>query len=341
MKKIALQHAQRNPEQSRRIVCFGGGNALPKAVLEVLKNYPLKITSVSSMFDSGGSSGQLRKEFNVLPPGDIRRHILALSEAPNWKKKLWEWRFNSFGDVGVQPQPSQDRHQGHNFGNVFLAGLEYILRDYRKVLEIADDFMEVKHQVLPVTIDKAQLAAKLENGEIIEGEDEIDVPKRHNPKLKIKKLFLKPTAKIFPETKKAILKADLITLGPGDLYSSIIVCLLPEGVKETLKKSKAKKIFICPAMTKLGETNNFSVLDFAQEVEKYLGFALDYVIYNTEIPAQRRIKEYKKEEPELLNLVKVNENLPKSKFIGKNLLVKSGPIIYDSKKVVKVILNLI
>ncbi|MBU4299139.1 YvcK family protein, partial [Patescibacteria group bacterium] len=325
----------------RKIVCFGGGNAMPKAVLEVLKNYPVKITSVSSMFDSGGSSGKLRKDFNVLPPGDIRRHILALSEAPNWKKDLWKWRFNSFGDVEVKPQPSQDRHQGHNFGNVFLAGLEYVLKDYRQVLEIADDFMEVKHQVLPVTIDKTQLAAKLENGEVIEGEDEIDVPKKHEPNLKIKKLFLKPQAKIFPETKKAILEADLITLGPGDLYSSIIACFLPEGVKEALRKTKARKIFICPAMTKLGETKDFSVSDFAREVEKYLGFPLDYVIYNTEIPAQKRLKEYKKKEPLFLGLVKIDENLDKKKFIGKNILVKSGPIVYDSKKVAKFILSFI
>ena len=341
IKKIVLQQFQDNPERKRRIVCFGGGNAMPKAVLEVLKNYPLKITSVSSMFDSGGSSGQLRKEFNVLPPGDIRRHILALSEAPNWKKDLWKWRFNSFGDVEVKPQPSQARHQGHNFGNVFLAGLEYILKDYQKALKLAHDFMEVKkHRALPITIDKTHLVAELEDGTIIKGEDEIDVPKKHNPNLRIKKLFLKPNSKIFPETKKAILNADLITIGPGDIYSSIIPCFLPEGVKEALKKSEAKKIFICPAITKLGETKDFSVFDFTNEVEKYLDFTLDYVIYNTEIPVQKRLKEYKRKEKLFLNLVKIDENLDKKKFIGKNLLVKSGPIIYDPEKVVKIILNL-
>ncbi len=348
----------------KTIVCFGGGNAMPKAVLEGLKKEKgVKITSVATMFDSGGSSGKLREEFNVLPPGDIRRHILALSEAPDWKKELWEWRFNSLGDVEVKPQPSQDRHKGHNFGNVFLAGLEYILRDYKKVLEVVHDFMELRHRALPITIDRTDLVAELEDGTIIEGEDEIDVPQKHNPNFKIKKLFLKPRVKIFPETKKAILNADLITIGPGDLYSSIIACFLPEGVKDALRKSRAKKIFICPPLTKLGETNNFSVLDFSNEIEKYLGFPLDYVIYNTEIPAQKRLNDYKRKEKSFLDLVypvkppvkcrlaaispkaklfnrvKINKDLNKKKFLGRNLLVKSCPIIYDSKKVAKIILG--
>jgi uncharacterized cofD-like protein len=317
------------------IVCFGGGNALPKALLIGLKNYPVNLTSVASMFDSGGSSGQLREDFNVLPQGDIRRHILALSGAPGWKKKLWNFRFGR--------EKFKGGHRGHSFGSVFLAGLEYFLKDYRKTLSIARSFMKVKHRTLPITTDKVNLAAELEDGTIIEGEDEIDFPKKHNPNLKIKKLFLKPRAKIFPDTKKAILKADLITIGPGDLYSSIIACFLPEGVKEALKKSKAKKIFICSAMTKLGETKNFSVLDFVQEVEKYLGFPLDYVIYNTEIPEKKRIKEYKGKEKLFLDLVGidplVNSGQAEKKFIGRNLLVKAGPIIYDSKKVAKIILG--
>lgn len=334
VRRIGLRQAQPNPERSRSVVCFGGGNAMPKALLEVLKRArSTKITSIASTFDSGGSTGKLREELDILPSGDIRRHILALSNAPAWKKNLWKLRFGK--------EEFKGGHKGHNFGNLFLAGLEYILNDYQKALKLAHDFMEVKiHRALPITADKAHLSAELEDGTIIEGEDEIDVPQKHNPNLKIKKLFLKPKAKIFPETKKAILKADLITIGPGDLYSSIIACFLPEGVKEAIKKSQAKKIFICPAMTKLGETKNFSVLDFAQEVEKYLGHPLDFVIYNTEIPDKKRIEEYKKEEPLFLDLVKADKNLEKNKFLGKNLLVKSSPIIYDSKKVAKTILNL-
>lgn len=324
-------------KRTKDIVCFGGGNALPKALLIGLKNYPVNLTSVASMFDSGGSSGQLKEDFNVLPQGDIRRHILALSQAPGWKKKLWNFRFGR--------EKFKGGHRGHSFGSVFLAGLEYFLKDYRKTLSIARSFMEVKHRALPITTDKVNLAAELEDGTIIEGEDEIDVPRKHNPNLKIKKLFLRPRAKIFSDTKKAILKADLITVGPGDLYSSVIACFLPRGAKEAIKKSKAKKIFVCPAMTKLGETKDFSVFDFAKEAEKHLGDSFDFVIYNTKIPEKKRIREYKRKEKLFLDLVKIdpliNSGQAKDKFLGRNLLVKSGPVIYDSKKVAKLILDFV
>ncbi len=315
-----------------------------------LKKYPVKITGVTSMVDNGGSAGQLREDFNVLPPGDIRRHILALSDAPQWKKELLKFRF------GREKFPGG--HKGHNFANVFIDGLEYILKDYGKVLKIIHDFMEIKPQyrALPATIDKTNILAVLENGEIIKGEDEIDVPQKHNPRLKIRKVYLKPRAKVFPPTKKAIIGADLITLGPGDLYSSTIPCLLPEGMKEAIKKSKAKKVFICNTMTKSGETNNFSVLDFTKEVEKYMGCQLDSVVYNTEIPDKKRIKEYKKEEPLILDLVKIDSSINSRQtekkpapyrtagsgagFIGKNLLTSSGPIVHEPNKIVKILLKL-
>ena len=317
----------------KKIVCFGGGNVVPNLLLEPLKKYQVKITGITSMIDNGGSTGQLRRDFDVLPPGDIRRHILALSNAPEWKKQLWKFRFGQEKFTGG--------HKGHNFANVFISGLEYILKDYKKALKIVYDFMEVKkHQALPSTINKTQLMAKLENGKIIEGEDEINVPRKHNPKLKIKKVYLKPKAKAFPPAKKAIIEADLISIGPGDLYSSAVCCLLPEGMKESLQKSKAKKVLIVNPMTKLGETNNFSVLDFTNEVEKYMGCPLDFVFFNTKFPDKKRIKEYRKEEPLILDLVKIDKNLDKNKFIGRNFLVKSGPVIYDKSKVVKTLLNL-
>lgn len=323
----------KSDKKIKKIVCFGGGNVVPKLILEPLKKYPVKITGITSMVDNGGSTGQLRKNFNVLPPGDIRRHILALSDAPKWKKDFWKFRFGQ--------EKFEEGHKGHNFANAFIGGLEYVLKDYKKALEIIHDFMEVKeHRALPATIDKTQLIAILENGKIVSGEDEIDVPKKHNPKIKIKKVFLEPKAKIFPETKKAIIEADLITLGPGDLYSSIICCLLPKGIKEAIQTSKAKKVLIVNPMNKLGETNNFSVLDFTNEIEKYMDCPFDFVLYNTEVPQKQRIKKYKKEEPLILNLVTINRNLDKKKFIGKDFLVKKGPIIYDSNKLAKILLKL-
>ncbi len=320
-------------KKSKNIVCFGGGNIVPKMLLEPLKKYPVKITGVASMFDSGGSTGQLRKDFNVLPAGDIIRHLIALSEAPKWKKELFSLRFGNEKFAGG--------HIGHRFGTVFISLMEYVSKDFKKSLEIIKDFLEIKnHQVLPVTIDNAQLVAVLENGKIIVGEDEIDVPKKHNPKLKIKNIYSKPKTKVFPETKKAIAKADLIVFGPGDLYSSIIPCLLPQGMKDDFKKTKAKKVLIVNKMTKTGETNDFSVLDFANEIEKYMGSKLDYVIYDNSVIDKKEIKEKRKKCPELLDVVKIDEDLDKKKFIGKKLLAKSGPTFYNRNKLIKILLSL-
>ena len=269
---------------AKKIVCFGGGNAMPKAILSELKKYPVQITAVNSMADNGGSTGQLRKDFNVLPAGDIRRHLLALSDAPNWKKELWNFRFG--GEV------FDGGHKGHNFANAFIGGLEHILKDYSKVLKISHEFLEIKkHRALPATIEKTQLAAKLENGRMIFGESEIDIPKKHNPKLKIKKVYLKPKVKAYPPILKALKNADLIVIGPGDLYSSLLPCFLPKEMKNAIQKSNAKKILVCNTMNKSGETNNFSVSDFADETEKYLGCALDFVIYNRQKVSLKRIKE--------------------------------------------------
>ncbi len=317
----------------KKIVCFGGGNLVPKAILEPLKKYPVKIVSITSMTENGGSTGQLRKDFNILPAGDISRHLIGLSDAPKWKKSLFYLRF------GKEKFPGG--HVGHRFGTAFISLMEYTLGNFEKALELAHDFLEVKkHKVLPATINKVQLMAELENGKIIEGEDEIDVPKKHNPKLKIKKVFLKPRARVFPPTKKAILEADVITLGPGDFYSSTVPCLLPAGMKEAFKKTKAKKVLICNTMTKLGETNNFSVLDFTKKLEKYMGCPLDFVIYHNADIKKGRIKKYKKKVSLVNGLVKIDKNLPGQKFIGRNILVKNDFPAYDPKRIAKIIFSL-
>lgn len=316
----------------KKIVCFGGGTALPKAVLAGLEKYPCEISTTASMLESGGSSGQLRVDFKVLSWGDLRRHLLALSKAPEWKKKIFHFR--------VGREMFDDGHVGHPFGNIFLAGLEYTVKNLKKVLKIVHEFLEVKGSVFPLTVEFAHLYAILESGEVIFGEDEIDVPKKHDPNLKIKEIHLAKKIKAYPPTLNVIKKADLIIIGPGDLYSSLIPCFLPEGAKKAIQKSKAKKILIVNPMTKLGETNNFSVLDFTNEIEKYIGCPLDFVLYNNEISSKARIKNYKKGHRELLGIVKIDKNLNKKKFIGKNLLVKSGPIEYDSNKLAKIIFNL-
>jgi len=316
--------------KNKKIVCLGGGNAMPKAVLVGLKKHPVKISVICAMLDSGGSAGRLRKDYKIVSPGDIRRAFIALADTSPVTENLLNYRFETGG------------LKGHNFANLLITALELSTKnDYGKICDEMCKILNIKHEVLPATLDNSTLYAELENGKTISGETNIDIPK-HDKELKIKKVFLKPKAKAYPKAIESIKKADLIIIGPGDLYSSLLQILLTGGMSEAIKKSRAKTIYIANLMTKHGETNNFSVLDFTNEIEKYLKSKLDYVIYNTKIPSVQRLKSNKKKHPELLNLIDFNKNLvKKKKFIGRDLITSSGEIVHDSDKVVKIILSLI
>jgi len=313
-----------------RIVCLGGGNAMPKAVLTVLKKHPVKISVICAMLDSGGSAGRLRKDYKIISPGDIRRAFIALANTSPVVENLFNYRFQT------------GKLKGHNFANLLITALELATKnDYDKVYNEMCKMLNISHEVLPVTLDNSHLYAVLENGRIVSGETNIDIPK-HNGKLRIKKVFLRPKAKAYPKALKAIKKADLIIIGPGDLYSSLAQILLVDGIPQIIKKSKAKKVYVCNLMTKHGETNNFSVLDFVSEIEGLLGKEVDYVIYNTKKPFSKRLTLNKKLHPEQVALVKTDKDLSRNKkFIGRNLLTSSGEIIHDPNKLTKVILSLV
>jgi len=311
----------------KKIVCLGGGNAMPKAILVGLKKHPVKISAICAMLDSGGSSGRLRRDYNIVSPGDIRRAILALSNTSPAMEDLFEYRFQG-GDL-----------KGHNFANLLIAALELSGQDYEKTIKEVSRLLNVKHQVLPATLEKANIHAVLSDNQVIKGEANIDVPK-HDGNLRIREVYLEPKVKAYPKAKEAIKKADLVIIGPGDLYSSLAQILLTEGITETIKESTAKKAYICNLMTKHGETNDFSVLDFSKEIEKYLGGKLDFVIYNTKEPGYERLSSYKGKHPELLDLVRIDENLPKGKFIGVDILADQGGVVHDSEKLAKIILSI-
>lgn len=318
-------------DQPQKIVCLGGGNAMPKAVLTGLKKYPVKISAICAMLDSGGSAGRLRRDFNIISPGDIRRALIALANTSPAMEELFNYRFET-GEL-----------KGHNFANLFIAALELTTNNYEKTIKEISRFLNIEHEVLPVTLDNSNLYAVLENGELISGETNIDIPK-HDKRLRIKEVFLKPEAKIHPKAARAIRQADLIVIGPGDLYSSLAQILLTKGMSEAVKKSKAKKIYICNLMTKHGETQGFSVSDFSEEIEKLLGQKLDYVIYNNKTPSKEILKKYKKDNPELIGPVSFDfkgENRDSvKKFIGADLLPSSCEIIHDPNKLSKIILKL-
>ena len=312
----------------KNVVCLGGGNAMPKAVLTGLKKYPIKLSVICAMLDSGGSAGRLREDYKIVSPGDIRRALLALANTSPILENLFNYRFE-MGEL-----------RGHNFANLFITALELVTNDYERTINEVRRILKVKHEVLPSTLERANLYAVLQNGKTIIGETNIDIPK-HDGNIKIRSVYLKPEANIFPKSAEAIRKANLIVIGPGDLYSSLAQVLLTKGMNEAIKASKGKKVMICNLMTKHGETDNFTVLDFSQETEKYLGSALDYVIYNRAKPVEGRLKKFKDSHKELIEMVRVDKKLPKGRFIGKDLLIKADPIEHDPLKVAKALMDLL
>ena len=259
-----------------RVVVIGGGTGTYQVLLG-LKKYPLELSAIVTMSDSGGSSGRLREEFGILPPGDIRRALLALSNLPISEKtlaKLFEFRFTNGHGLA-----------GHNLGNLFLAALTQITGRADLAVEEAEEILKTAGHVYPVTLKKTNLHAVLADGTVIRGETNIDV-RRVKPSVSIQKVFLKPNASVYPKAKEAILKADLIILGPGDLYTSIIPNLLVRGVNQAIKNSRAKLVYVCNLMTKHGETDHFAAVDFVNEIKNYLGPAkgkLGYVLINKKV----------------------------------------------------------
>lgn len=313
----------------KNIVCLGGGNAMPKAVLVGLKNRKVNLSVICAMLDSGGSAGRLRKDYKIVSSGDIRRAFIALSNTSPIIENIFNYRFEK-GEL-----------KGHNFANLFITALELTSGSYGAAFQEFGRLLNVSHEVLPATLDNANLCAVLENGKIITGEANIDNPK-HNGNLRIKKVFLEPRAKIYPKSREAIKKADLIIIGPGDLYSSLAQVLLVEGAAETIRKSKAKKVYISNLISKNGETNNFTVLSLTSKIEEFIGGKLDYVIYNTKIPSAKRVEAYKKDHPELLNLIKIgNDHLAAEKFIAADVIVSRGGITHDPEKIADIIMKIL
>ena len=312
----------------KKVVAMGGGNAMPKAVLSGLKNLDIELSVICAMLDSGGSTGRLRKDYKILAPGDIRRAFLALANTSPIIENLFNYRFE-IGEL-----------RGHNVANLLIAALELSTHNYEETIEAMNRLLGIKHKVLPVTMDKSEVKAILENGEIVEGETNIDKPKDKN-RSKIKKVYLDPPAKAYDKAVQAIKEADLIVIGPGDLYSTLAQILLCDGINKAIKESKGKSVYIVNLMTKQGETDGFSVLDFTQQVEKILGQKLDYVIFNDNIIEPKRMEIFKQKYKELLEPTKINQNLSPSKFFGSDLIQDSGEFVHDPKKLSKILLKIL
>lgn len=291
----------------KRVVVIGGGTG-SFTVLTSLRAYDdIELSAIVTMADDGGSTGRLRDEYGVLPPGDLRQCLVALSDAPQIMRKLFSFRY-SHGDL-----------KGHSFGNIFLSTLEHMTGDVNRALDIAGEVLKIRGAVIPVTLKKARLIAELGNGKRLEGEQALTNCQRIS-QLSLKRIELIPHAKANPKALVAIRQADLIVVGPGNFYASIVPNFLVIGIAPALRRSRAKKVFIVNLMNKDGQTNGFTPARYVATLERLSGGRLiDVVLCNTKHPPESLLRRYADEgEPVERGASKVNGR----PIIGKDLLAR-------------------
>lgn len=314
-------------------------------LLTGLKKYPINISAVVSMADDGGSTGILRDELGVLPPGDVRQCLVALSDSPGILRKLMNYRFENGG------------LKGHSFGNIFLSALEKISGGFAKGVEEAAKILDVKGEVIPVSNDDMRLSVILNNGNILEGESQLD----HNEKVRrigVKNIKLKKQVKANQKALKKIKDSDFIFIGPGDHFGSIMPNLLIKEISQAIKNSRARVVYNCKLTNKKGQTENFDLDDYVNDIEKHIGKdRVDFVTYNIAKPPRELIEKYKKREGKNVLVGFEESKNPKRKFklIRADLLTRSvmksekgdansekrSFIRHDGKKLAKVLMGII
>ncbi len=276
---------RKQPTETKcNITTIGGGTGTFNVLSGLGRNRQLNLAAIVSVADSGGSTGELRDEFGILPPGDVRRAIVALADDTEVVRRLFEYRFKE-----------GKRIAGHTVGNLLLTALTDIVGDFERGIEELADMFDVHGKVIPVTLDNVSLAVTLENGEQIVGETHIDVP-RHDTTIPIREAFLLGGGRLNPRAREAIENSDYVIIGPGDLYTSIIPNLLCEGMVEALRNTTARIIYVCNIMTKHGETDGFCVEDFVRVLEQYLGEGtIDYLLVNNGELRSSLLRKYEEE----------------------------------------------
>ncbi len=308
------------------VVALGGGTGLSN-FLRGIKKYTDNITAIVTVADDGGSSGKLRDELGILPPGDIRNCLVALANREPLMEKLFQYRFKDEGHLS-----------GHSFGNLFIASMTKVLGDFEEAIKESSKVLAIKGQVLPATNEDIHLGAFYEDNSMRMGESIIPLKGK-----KIDRVFLKPAnCKPTENSVKAIKNADIIVIGPGSLYTSILPNLLIEGIADTIKESNAVKVYICNVMTQPGETKNYTAADHVRAIYNHIGKGIfDYIVVNSGVGDRIIQKRYEQEGayPVKMNMEELKKmNL---KVIEKDLLSKTDYIRHDPYHLARVILKII
>jgi uncharacterized cofD-like protein len=288
----------------KNVVTIGGGTGSYTVLSGIKKIEGIDIKAVVSMADDGGSTGVLRDELGVLPAGDIRQCLVALSKDRGVMREIMSYRFEEGGMIG------------HSFGNIFLATLEKVMGRFSKGVKEASSILNIKGEVIPVIDQSAKLCIELNDKKIIKGENEINHFDFEN--IGVNKVYIEEDIKINPDADDAIKNADYILIGPGNQYCSILSALAVNGVKDSFKKSNAKIIYISNLTNKKGHTMNYGLSDYVEEIEDYINKKIDIILFNGESPTGEQIEYYKLVEGDKV-LVK-NDMENDGRVITENLL---------------------
>lgn len=310
-----------------RIVSIGGGTGL-STLLRGLKKFPAQLSVIVTVSDDGGSSGRLREELNTLAPGDIRNCMAALSEDETLMSKLFQYRFDTAGDL-----------HGHSFGNLFLTAMAGVTGDFAEAVRLTSEVLAIKGRIFPSTNANVSLLADMVDGSLLAGETRISGSKRQ-----IRRVHLDPEdAEALPEALQTIAEADLITLGPGSLYTSLIPNLLARRMISAIRASSAAKVYVQNIMTQPGETAGYSVARHVQALREHCGNELLFktVLVNTRVPSNEAMLRYRQEGAELVRIDHAELESQGIGIVERDLLADDAVIRHDPEKLARGVLELV
>ncbi len=326
---VDLLYERKQLGSGLKIVALGGGTGLG-SLLRGLKPMTSNLTAVVTVCDDGGSSGRLSKDLGVLPPGDIRNCLVALADDESLLSELFDYRFRDGKDLS-----------GHSFGNLFLAALTEVVGDFEEAIRVSSQILATRGKVLPSTLDKVTLCARLEDGRTVRGESTI--PAAAAATSRIQEVFLDPPrARSLPEVKVCLAEADAVVFGPGSLFTSVIPTLLVEGVESTLRSLTIPRIYVCNVMTQPGETDGFGAADHLEALERHVGTGLvDIVVVNIARPSDQLLRRYLAQgaepvDPQIEKLEAMGVTV-----VGANLISEDDLVRHDSARLATALVDLL
>jgi uncharacterized cofD-like protein len=331
-----VKNSKQHRSRSARIVALGGGTGL-SSVLRGLGEYvagPKKngvvrpiadLAAVVTVTDDGGSSGRLRKEYRVLPPGDIRNCMAALSQDEHLLGELFQYRF-----------PVGKGLAGHSFGNLFLTALTNITGDFSTAIRVSSQVLAIRGRIFPSTAQNVTLQAELENGTIVAGETNISRSQKAIERVRLVPRRVRPV----PEVLEALREADLILIGPGSLYTSIIPNLLVEQIVDVITNSKAVCVYIANLMTQPGETQHYSVADHVRAIYRHTRAGVfDYAVINTKNVAPRLLRKYREQGAEPVDPSFEELDQLGLRYVTGDLLQEENVVRHDEQKLTRLLIN--